>query len=76
MTRRGLSPLEAIRAATTSAADLIGWPDDVGAVESGKFADLIAVQGDPIVDIGQLQHVKFVMKGGRVIKNDLGGSAH
>ncbi len=71
MTRRGLSPLEALRAATTSAAELIGWPDDVGAVEVGKFADLIAVQGDPTVDITVLQHVKFVMKDGRIIKNDL-----
>jgi imidazolonepropionase-like amidohydrolase len=70
MTRRGLKPLEAIRAATTSAADLIGWPQDVGAVEAGKFADLIAVQGDPTADITVLQHVKFVMKGGRIIKND------
>jgi len=43
-------------------------------VESGRFADLIAVQGDPIADITVLQHVKFVMKGGRVIKNDLAGS--
>jgi imidazolonepropionase-like amidohydrolase len=47
MTRRGLTALEAIRAATTSAADLMGWTDDVGSVEAGKFADLIAVQGDP-----------------------------
>jgi imidazolonepropionase-like amidohydrolase len=70
MTRRGLSTLEAIRAATTSAADLIGWPDDVGAVEAGKFADLIAVQGDPLDDITLLQHIQFVMKGGAVIKND------
>jgi imidazolonepropionase-like amidohydrolase len=73
MTRRGLKPLDAIRAATTSAADLIGWPDDVGAIEPGKFADLIAVRGDPIADITVLQHVKFVMKGGRIIKNDLAG---
>jgi imidazolonepropionase-like amidohydrolase len=71
MTRRGLTALEAIRAATISAADLIGWADDIGAVEGGRFADLIAVQGDPLADIGILQHVKFVMKGGRVIKNDL-----
>ena len=71
MTRRGLATLGAIRAATTSAADLIGWPDDVGAIEAGKFADLIAVQGDPIEDITLLQHVKFVMKGGTVIKNEL-----
>jgi imidazolonepropionase-like amidohydrolase len=74
MTRRGLTTLEAIRAATTSAADLIGWSDDVGAVEVGKFADLIAIQGDPIDDIVLLQHIKFVMKGGTVIKNDLSGA--
>ena len=73
MVRRGLTTLEAIRAATTSAADLIGWSDDVGAVEAGKFADLIAVQGDPLEDITLLQHIKFVMKGGAVIKNDLSG---
>jgi imidazolonepropionase-like amidohydrolase len=71
MTRRGLTPLEAIRAATTSGADLIGWPDDVGAIEAGKFADLIAVQGDPIADITVLQHIGFVMKGGRIIKNEI-----
>jgi imidazolonepropionase-like amidohydrolase len=71
MTRRGLTSLEALRAATTSAADLIGWADDVGAVEVGKFADLIAVQGDPVRDITVLQHVKFVMKGGRIIKNEI-----
>jgi imidazolonepropionase-like amidohydrolase len=75
MTRRGLTTLEAIRAATASAADLIGWSEDVGAVETGKFADLIAVQGDPLEDITLLQHVKFVMKGGTVIRNDL-SSAH
>lgn len=75
MTRRGLTTLEAIRAATNSAADRIGWPDDVGAVEAGKFADLIAVQGDPLEDIALLQHIKFVMKGGTVIKNDL-SAAH
>jgi imidazolonepropionase-like amidohydrolase len=62
--------LEAIRAATTSAADLIGWPEDVGDIEVGKFADLIAVQGDPIADIKVLQHVGFVMQGGHIIKNE------
>jgi imidazolonepropionase-like amidohydrolase len=71
MTRRGLTPVEAIRAATISAADLIGWTDDIGAVEGGRFADLIAVQGDPLADISVLQHVNFVMKGGQVIKNEL-----
>ena len=71
MTRRGWTALEAIRAATISAADLMGWADDVGSVDAGKFADLIAVQGDPIADITVLQRVKFVMKGGRVVKNEL-----
>jgi len=75
MTRRGLTTLEAIRAATTSAADLIGWSDELGAVEVGKFADLIAVQGDPIADITVLQRVRFVMNGGRIIKNELAGKA-
>ena len=74
MTRRGLTTLEAIRAATTTAADLIGWPKVVGTVEVGKFADLIAMQGDPIADIAVLQRVKFVMKSGRIIKNELAGS--
>lgn len=75
MTRRGLTSLEAIRAATVSAADLIGWPDDVGAAEAGKYADLIAVRGDPLADISVLQHVRFVMKGGLVVRNDLAGTA-
>ena len=74
MTRRGLTTLEAIRAATTTAADLIGWAKDVGTIEVGKFADLIAVQGDPIADIAVLQRVKFVMKSGRIIKNEIAGS--
>ena len=74
MTRRGLTSLEAIRAATITAADLIGRPNDVGTLEVGKFADLIATQGDPIADIAVLQSVKFVMKGGRIIKNELAGS--
>jgi imidazolonepropionase-like amidohydrolase len=68
-TELGLTPLEAIRAATISAADLMGWQDRVGAVEPGKFADLIAVDGDPLADISLLQNVKFVMKGGAVIKD-------
>jgi imidazolonepropionase-like amidohydrolase len=70
MTERGLTPIESIRAATISAADLIGWPDKVGAVEVGLFADLIAVEGDPTTDIRVLQKVVFVMKGGKVIKNE------
>ncbi len=70
MTRYGMSPLEAIRSATVNAADLLGWSDDIGAIEPGKYADLIAVDGDPLNDIKQLEHVKFVMKGGEVVRSD------
>ena len=68
LTEVGMTPLEAIRIATLSNAELIGWQDRVGAIEAGKYADLIAVEGDPLRDIHALQNVKFVMKGGRVIK--------
>ena len=61
----------AIRAATVNAGELMGWQDRVGAIETGKFADLIAVQGDPLSDITVLQQVKFVMKEGTVVKNQL-----
>ena len=70
MTKRGMSPLEVIRAATVNAAELLNWQDRVGAVEPGKYADLIAVEGDPLTDISVVQHVKFVMKGGALMKND------
>lgn len=69
LTKRGMPPLEAIRAATMNAAELLGWQNRVGTLEPGKYADLIAVEGDPLVDITVLQHVKFVMKGGAVVKN-------
>jgi len=71
MTKRGMSPLEAIRAATVNAAELMGWQDHVGAVAPGKYADLIAVDGDPLTDITLLQQVKFVMTGGTVVKDIL-----
>jgi imidazolonepropionase-like amidohydrolase len=70
MTKLGLPPLEAIRAATTNASELMGWKDKVGSLEAGKFADVIAVSGDPIADVGELEHVKFVMKSGVVVKNE------
>jgi imidazolonepropionase-like amidohydrolase len=70
MTRYGMSPLQAIRSATLSAADLMGWSDDIGAIEAGKYADIIAVDGDVLKDVTQLEHVKFVMKGGAVVRND------
>src|SRR5580693_6434758 len=69
LVRFGLPPADAIRAATVNAADLMGWQDRVGTVEAGKFADLIAVNGDPLSDISVLREVKFVMKEGAVVKN-------
>ncbi len=68
----GMTPLQAIQSATLNAADLLGWSDRAGSIEAGKWADLIAVEGDPIADITTLQRVKFVMKGGVVVKNELG----
>jgi imidazolonepropionase-like amidohydrolase len=67
----GMPSLDILRAVTSNAAEMLGWQDRVGAVEPGKFADLIAVTGDPIADIGALEQVRFVMKGGQVIRNDL-----
>ncbi len=68
MVRWGQTPLEAIKAATSNAADLLGWSDRVGAIAPGRFADIIAVEGDPLKDISELERVKFVMKGGVVYK--------
>jgi imidazolonepropionase-like amidohydrolase len=66
----GMTPLQAIQTATLNDADLLGWSDKVGTVEAGKFADLIAVDGDPLADVTTLERVKFVMKGGEVVKNE------
>src|SRR6266536_3230343 len=68
----GLTPLQAIQTATINDADLLGWSDKIGTIEPGKWADVIAIDGDPLQDITTLQHVKFVMKGGEVVKNDYG----
>ena len=70
----GMSPLQAIQTATINDADLLGWSDRIGALEAGKWADIIAVDGDPLQDVTALQHVKFVMKGGEVVKNEYGNS--
>lgn len=67
----GMTSLDVLRAVTTNAAEMLGWQDRIGAVEPGKFADLIAVAGDPIADISELERVRFVMKNGRVVRNDL-----
>jgi imidazolonepropionase-like amidohydrolase len=65
----GMTPVQALRSATSVAADLIGWSADVGVVEKGKFADLVAVAGDPLADITEMQRVTFVMKGGQVVRS-------
>jgi len=68
MAKYGMTPMQAIQSATTNAADLIGKPEQFGSIRAGKFADIIAVDGDPIADIRQLEHVTFVMKEGVVYK--------
>jgi imidazolonepropionase-like amidohydrolase len=71
LVKRGMTPAQAIQAATRTNAEALGWQDRVGSLDNGKFADLIAVAGDPLADIAELQRVKFVMKGGAIVKNEL-----
>jgi len=68
LVRGGMTPLEALRAATINGAELLGKTKDIGSIEAGKFADIVAVDGDPLVDIGVMEKVVFVMKGGEVYK--------
>jgi len=70
MVKLGLTPLQAIQAATVNAADLLGWSGKVGSLEPGAWADVVAVDGDPLKDVTVLERVKFVMKGGEVVKNE------
>jgi imidazolonepropionase-like amidohydrolase len=63
--------VRALEAGTMTNAQAMGWQDQIGSIEKGKFADIIAVTGDPLTDITELQRVRFVMKGGKVIRNDL-----
>jgi imidazolonepropionase-like amidohydrolase len=69
--RAGMSPARAIQSGTIVNAEVMGWQDRIGSIEKGKYADLIAIAGDPLADITELQRVKLVMKGGRIIRNDL-----
>ena len=71
LNKAGMPALDVIRALTVTAAEMLGWQDRIGSIETGKFADLIAVAGDPIADITELERVRFVMKGGRVIRNEI-----
>ena len=68
MVKYGMTPMQAIQAATTNAADLLGHSDVIGDIKPGRFADVIAVAGDPLQDIRLLEHVQFVMKDGKVYK--------
>ena len=67
----GMTPMQAIRSATSLGAEMLGWSDRLGSIEAGKIADLVAVAGDPLGDISELQHVRFVMKEGVVYKNEM-----
>ena len=69
LVRGGMSPIDALRAATINGAELLGRSKDIGAVEPGKFADIVAVDGDPLSDITVMEKVTFVMKGGEVYKS-------
>jgi len=71
----GMAPARAIQSGTIANAIMMGWQNDVGSVATGKFADLVAVSGDPLADITELQRVRFVMKGGKVIRHDLANGA-
>jgi imidazolonepropionase-like amidohydrolase len=66
----GMTPTQIIHAATSNAAELLGWQSKIGTLEAGKFADIIAVPGDPLKDVTALEHARFVMKGGEVVRNE------
>lgn len=66
----GMKPIDAIRAATVNGADILGWSDRVGSIEKGYYADIIGIDGDPLVDISAMGRVKMVIKGGDVVRND------
>jgi imidazolonepropionase-like amidohydrolase len=74
MVEYGMTPLQAIRSATSVAAENIGWGDRVGSIEKGKYADLVGVAGNPANDVTELERVKFVMKGGQTVRNDFKGA--
>jgi imidazolonepropionase-like amidohydrolase len=67
----GLTPVRALQGGTMINAEALGWQDQIGSIDKGKFADLVAVSGDPLADIAELQRVKFVMKGGKIVRNEL-----
>jgi imidazolonepropionase-like amidohydrolase len=72
MVRYGMTPMQAIQSATISAAQLMQWEDRVGSIAAGKYADLVAVEGDALADLSRFMKVDFVMKGGEVVKSPAG----
>ena len=68
MVKYGMTPMQAIRAATSNAADLLGHSSEIGSIKAGKYADLVAVSGDPLMNISVLENIEFVMKEGKVYK--------
>jgi len=66
-----MTPWQIIQAATVNGAELLGWQDRVGSIEAGKFADIVATAGNPSADVTELERVKFVMKGGEVVRDDV-----
>ena len=68
LVKLGMTPAEAIRTATVNASELLGWNDRIGTIEAGKFADMIAVDGEPLKDVTVLERVRWVMKGGAVVR--------
>jgi imidazolonepropionase-like amidohydrolase len=71
LVKHGMTPAEAIQTATLVNSQMLGWQDQIGSIERGKYADIIAVSKDPLQDITELERVKFVMKGGKIIRNDV-----
>jgi imidazolonepropionase-like amidohydrolase len=74
--RAGMTPAQAIQAGTMNNAEMLGWQDQIGSIDKGKFADIVAVSGNPVTDISELQRVGFVMKAGRVVKNEIATGAN
>jgi len=68
MVKYGMTPMQAIQAATSNAGDLLGHSSEIGSIKPGKYADLVAVSGDPLTNISVLENVEFVMKEGKVYK--------
>lgn len=71
MARLGMSPMDAIQSATSRAADMLDMKGEIGVLAPGAYAEVIAVSGDPLKDVGELEHVRFVMHNGAVFKNDI-----